>query len=51
MIAVHVFIHVRRDANADIDDEMDACNGCKMHPIMNFLEQKIRVHPLQATDR
>ena len=40
MIAVGAFIHMRRDANAEIGDEMDACNSCKMHPIMYFSEQK-----------
>lgn len=44
-------IHMRRDANADIDDGMDACNSCKMHPIMYSRSIKIRVHPLQATGR
>lgn len=34
MIPLCEFKHMRRDANANVDNEMDACNSCKMHPRM-----------------
>lgn len=42
IIPLCAFFRMRKDANADVDNEMDACNSSKMHPIMqlNFPEHK-----------